>query len=200
VYTGVSGPVMSQALLVLFTGLRRYRERFPEKAGRLRLHFIGTSYGLPGQQRPSVLPIAEQCGTADLVEEILPRTGFLNSIRLQRDAGTLLLLGSNDPDYSPSKVFQYYLAERPILGLVLHGSIMEALLDRLSCAFLVRFRETGPGDDTCDELARAFDRILDDRLMAGLPPRNEAFFRENFLADESARRQCALFESAASAS
>jgi hypothetical protein len=200
VYTGASGPIIPHALLALFTGLRLYRERFPERAGRLRFHFIGTSYVLPGQGRPSVLPVAGQCGVSDLVEEIPHRIGYLDAIRRQQKADALLLLGSSDLAYSPSKMYQYYAAERPILGLVFRGSVMEALLDRLSCAFMVRFSETGPGDEACAELARAFDLILEDRLLAGQPPRNEAYFKENFLADEAARRQCALFESATPAS
>jgi hypothetical protein len=196
IYTGVAGPVMSQALLFLFAGLRRYREQFPEKAGRLRFHFIGTSYDLPGRGRPSVMSIAGQCGASDLVEEIPQRTGYLNSIRIQKEADALLILGSSDPAYSPSKVCQYYLTEKPILGLVLRNSALEALLDKLSCAFMIRFRNDGPMDEAYSDLARAFDLILEERLMAGHPPRNDAFFNAHFLADESARRQCALFESA----
>lgn len=196
VYTGASGPVMPQALLVLFTGLRLYRARFPEKADRLRFHFIGTSYVLPGQGRPSVLPIAEQCGVGDLVEEVPHRIGYLDAIRLQQEADALLLLGSSDLAYSPSKMYLYYLTERPVLGLVFRGSVMEALLDRLSFAFVVRFTEAGPKDEAYADLARAFDLTLEDKLSAGRPPRDDAYFRTNYLAEESTRRQCALFESA----
>ena len=196
VYTGASGPVMPHALLVLFTALRLYRERSPENAGRLRFHFVGTSYVLPGHGLPSVLPIAEQCGVSDLVDEIPHRIGYLDAIRLQREADALLLLGSSDLAYSPSKIYQYYLAGKPILGLVSRDSVMEALLDQLSCAFMVRFREAGPKNEAHADAARAFDLILEDSLMSGLPPRNDTYFTANFLAEESTRAQCALFESA----
>jgi len=196
VYTGASGPVMPHALLVLFAALRLYREHSPERAGRLHFHFVGTSYVLPGQGHPSVLPVAEQCGVVDLVEEIPHRIGYLNAIRLQREADALLILGSSDLAYSPSKMYQYFLTEKPILGLVFRDSVMEALLDHLSCAFVVRFREAEPKAEAYADAARAFDLILEDRLMVDLPPRNDVFFRANFLVEESTRAQCALFESA----
>ena len=196
VYTGASGPVMPHALLVLFTALRLYRERSPEAAGRLRLHFVGTSYVRKGEGRPSVMPIAEQCGVADLVEEIPHRIGFLDATRLQREADALLLLGSSDLAYSPSKMYQYYLTEKPILGIVFRDSVMEDILERLSCAFMVRFAGAEPKDKAHAEAARAFDLILEDRLMAGTPPRNDAYFRANFLVEESTKAQCALFDSA----
>src|SRR5882724_9528102 len=48
-YTGASGPVMPHSLTVLFTALRLYRDRAPERARRFRFHFLGTSYVAPGQ-------------------------------------------------------------------------------------------------------------------------------------------------------
>ena len=196
VYTGASGPVMPHALLVLFTALYRYRERSPGKASRLRFHFVGTSYVIAGTGQFSVLPIAEQCGVGDLVEEIPHRIAYLDAIRIQQDADALLLLGSSDLAYSPSKIYQYYLTGKPILGLVFQDSVMEGLLDHLSCAYMVRFRETEPKDRAYVDAASAFELILKDRLMAGHPPRNDAFFHSNFLVEESTRRQCALFDSA----
>jgi hypothetical protein len=53
-----------------------------------------------------------------------------------------------------------------------------------------------PKDDAYADLARAFDLALEDRLLTALPPRNEAYFEANYLAEESTRRQCALFERA----
>ena len=198
VYTGASGPVMPHALLVLFTALRRYRERSPEKAARLRFHFVGTSYVPAGQGKPSVLPIAEQCGVRDLVGEIPHRLGFLEAARWQLEADALLLLGSSDLAYSPSKVYQYRLTGRPIVGLVFRDSVMEALLDALSCAFIVRFRESGPKEQAYAELARAFDLLVTGTLATALPPPNEAAGGDNFRAEELTRRQCALFERALS--
>jgi hypothetical protein len=195
-YTGAAGPVMPHALTVLFDGLRLYRDRFPERARRLRFHFLGTSYVAPGQGKNSVMPIAEICGVADQVEEIPHRLGHLECIRLQCDTDVLLLAGSSDLAYSPSKIYPYYLAGRPILALVFEDSVLEKLLEQLNCATIVRFRESEPKDAALAGLSRFFDQALMGFPPLSLPVRNEAFFNENFLAESLTHRQCDLFDRA----
>jgi hypothetical protein len=193
-YTGASGPVMPHSLCVLFDGFRRYRESRPERAARLRFHFVGTSYVAPGQGRPSVVPVAVDCGVADAVEEIPHRIGHLEAMRWQRQADVLLLPGSSDLAYSPSKIYPYFLTGRPILGLVFRNSVMEHLLDELGCAFMVRFANQEPKDQAYADLATFFDLVI-----AGFPPgslraRNEEMFKRSYLAEELTHRQCALFD------
>jgi len=195
-YTGASGPVMPHALLVLFTALRQYREKYPERGRRLRFHFIGTSYVAPGKGKPSVLPVAEQCGVADQVHEVPHRIGYLDALQLQHRTDVLLLLGSSDLAYSPSKVYLYFLTDRPILGLVFRDSVMERLLDELSCAYVVRFREREPKEEAHAGLYRFFDDTLDGFPPDVLPRRNLQHFNTYYLAEELTRRQCALFERA----
>jgi len=195
-YTGASGPVMPHALTVLFTGLRRYRELHPERAGRLRFHFIGTSYVAPGRGKASVLPVAKLCGVAENVDEVPHRIGHLEALRLQLDADILLLPGSSDLAYSPSKIYPYYLTGRPILGLVFRDSVMEGLLDELACAYMVRFRQNEPKDEAYAGLHRFFDLALNGLTADSLPVRNEAYFRREYLAEELTRQQCELFNRA----
>lgn len=196
IYTGASGPVMPHSLTVLFEGLRLYRARAPERAKRLRFHFLGTSYVSEGKGINSVAPIAIQCGVGDQVEEIPHRLGHLECLRLQSEADVLLLPGSSDLAYSPSKAYPYYLTGRPILGLVFEGSVMEALLDELSCAFLIRFREHGPKADAHSEIGHFFDLAFDGFRLGALPKRNDAVFDQRYLAKSLTAMQCQLLERA----
>jgi hypothetical protein len=196
VYTGASGPILPHAVTVLFTAVRQYRDRAPDRAGRLRFHFLGTSYVAPGQGRNTVQPLAEQHGVADLVAEIPHRLGHLECLRLQHAADVLLLPGSSDPAYSPSKLYTYYLARRPILGLVFQTSVMETLLDELACAHVVRFAAAGPTDDARAALGRFFDAAVAGRTADLLPPRDEARFNAHYLAATLTRLQCELFDHA----
>ena len=197
-YTGAAGPVMPHALTVLFVAVRIYRDRHPEKAARLRFHFVGTSYVRPGRGKFSVMPVAEQCGVADQVSEVPHRVGHLESIRMQQDADALLLPGSSDLAYSPSKVYVYYLTQKPILGLVFFNSVLERLLEELSCAYIARFSIMGAKDDAYRDIHRFFDLALEGFPAGSLPKRNDAAFNAKFLADELTRQQCALFEQALS--
>jgi hypothetical protein len=195
-YTGASGPVMPHSLKVLFTSLRLYRERWPERAARLRFHFIGTSYVAAGQGKPSVLPVAAECGIADQVDEVPHRIGHLEALRWQQMADVLLLPGSSDLAYSPSKLYPYFLTGRPILGLVFRDSVMERLLDELACAYMVRYHDHEPKEGAHAELHTFFDLALAGFPLGSLPARNLPHFNRNYLAEELTGRQCALFERA----
>jgi hypothetical protein len=195
-YTGASGPVMPHSLTVLFTALRLYRDRAPNQARRLRFHFLGTSYVAPGHGKNSVLPVAEMCGVADQVEEIPHRLGHLECIRLQRDADVLLLPGSSDLAYSPSKIYPYYLADRPTLAIVFKNSVMEALVRSLNCAVVVNFAEHEPKAEAHAAIADFFESALNGFPPGSLPVRNDAFFNEHYLAETLTTRQCDLFDRA----
>ncbi len=195
-YTGASGPVMPHSLTVLFDGLRLYRERHPERAARLRMHFLGTSYVAPGKGVPSVMPVAESCGVADLVDEVPHRIGHLAALRMQEQADVLLLPGSSDLAYSPSKVYPYVLTGRPILGLVFRDSVMERLLDELSCAYMVRFHEHESKHEAHADLARFFDLALAGFPVGSLPDRNLEHFNRTYLAGSLTHQQSKLFHRA----
>jgi hypothetical protein len=195
-YTGASGPVMPHAISVLFSALRSYREAKPDEATRMKFHFVGTSYVAYPMGKPSVLPLAREFGVADQVDEIPHRIGFFDALRMQLDSDVLLLPGSSDPAYSPSKVYLYYLAGPPILALVFKDSVMERLLTELSCATVVSFEERGDKEPAYRAIHRFFDLAVSGALSASMPARNDFYFNAQYLADGLTRQQCALFDSA----
>ena len=196
VYTGASGPVTPHALTVLFDAVRHFRASHPDHAARLRFHFLGTSYVAPGEGHPTVLPLAEKLGVADLIKEIPHRIGHLECLRLQEQADVLLLPGSSDPAYSPSKTYPYFLTGRPILGLVFAGSVLETLLRELGGAHVVRFTEHGPKDDAHAAIGRFLEAALDGRATELVEPRNEERFGREFLAPSLTASQAELFSAA----
>lgn len=196
VYTGAAGPILPHATTVLFEALRAYRAAAPQRAARLRFHFLGTSYVAPGAGRHAIRPLAESLGVADLVDEVPHRLGHLECLRLQADADVLLLPGSNDPAYSPSKAYGYFLSRKPVLGLVFPGSVLEALLDELGGAHVVRIAGGETAGQASGNLQRFFAAAVEGVIPAMLSPRQEEHFCRNYLADDLTRRQCALFDRA----
>lgn len=192
-YTGAAGPIMPHALNVLFQGFARYRQTHPERAARFQLHFVGTSYVAPGQGTPSVLPVAEQFGLAASVEEIPHRIGHLESLALLLQADALILPGSSDPAYSPSKLYPYYLSGKPILGVVFENSHLKELMTELACAWLVSFSPAGANDTAYSRLGEFFDYALSGFPAGVLPPRNDTAFRRSYLAEPLTEAQCDFF-------
>jgi hypothetical protein len=194
VYTGAAGPITPRAAELLFGALQRFRRQQPGAAKRLRLEFIGTSYAASGAAQPALRELAEKFGVADQVSEVPERIGHLESLRVQSDADALLLLGSTDLAYSPSKLYPYYLSGRPILALVFSGSYLEEMVRELDCAFLVAVNASDPDDQCHENLAVFFSAALAGFPPEVLPRRNDRFFREQFLAPAVTARQCALFD------
>ncbi len=93
---------MRTALEYLFAGLRNLRAIAPGTARHLRLHFIGTSYAA-SRAEPSVLPVAQACGVAELVREQTDRVGYITAIATLLAADGVIIPGSDDTAYNPLK-------------------------------------------------------------------------------------------------
>lgn len=200
VATGSLGPQFSHAVRVLCSALRQLRDREPDLAARVRLHFVGTSYADPGQTGRAVLPIAEAYGVDDLVTEMPQRVGYQDSLRVMCAADGLLLLGSDDRGYSPSKLYPYYLTRRPLLALAHDGSLLQNLVEHLRCARLVTLLRPGQETQPTTEVARILRASAQGEVAELHSPRADAWFDRSLSAASLARRQCQLFDDAAGAS
>ncbi len=197
VAAGSLGAPFSHALRVLFSGLRQLRERAPELAARIRLHFIGTSYAPPDEAPHSAAPLAEAYGVGDLVTESVARIGYLDSLRLMQQADGLLLLGSDDLTYSPSKIYPLYMTGRPVLTLAHHGSLLAELAAHLRFSHLVSLLVPGRETEPSREIAAFLESVArNGDATAGQPVRDDDWFQRHLLAEVGARRQCAFFDEA----
>jgi glycosyltransferase involved in cell wall biosynthesis len=127
-YVGTVLPTGLGTLHALLTAVGRLRVEDPAAARRLRLHFVGTSNQRAASARERVLPIARDLGVADLVTEVAPRLDYFEALQFLADSTVVLLLGSRERHYTPSKVFSALLTERPILALYHQASTVVTLL------------------------------------------------------------------------
>ena len=148
VYVGRCGPDMSVALKVLFQAFKRLLQTDPEKAKKMRFHFIGTDYAPPPLGRDWALPIAREVGVIEFVREHRYRVPYFDSLYYMRNASALVAVGSNDPSYSASKFFSYVLARRPFLMIFHSNSPVLRFAQNVSAG--VTFGFTGPNDIKTD--------------------------------------------------
>jgi len=115
VSVGAVGSIMSQALRALFAQVKSLLSDAPELGRKLRFRFYGTSYAPPGQAEPSVMPLAQEYGLADLVTEETNRLSADAAFATMKAADALVILTSDDPGYTPSKLAGCFLANVPVL-------------------------------------------------------------------------------------
>ena len=136
-YVGTLLPTGVETLRALFAALAAER-RCNADVARLRLHFFGTSNLRSADARRRVLPIAEEFGLGDAVTEQAPRLDYFDALGVLRASHALLLLGSRERHYTPSKVFPALVAERPLFALMHEASNATELLRRVGAPPTVR--------------------------------------------------------------
>lgn len=190
VYVGRGGQDMAVAARGFFGALRSVRESQPELLGRLKIHFIGTSYAAAGNGRPTLAPLAAEFGLADIVEESPDRIPYSETLRCLLDANALFILGSDDPGYTASKLYPYLLSGRPLLGVFHEQSSAAKIMADTRGGVSVTFNS----ETTSDELAARIRRQWLETAAWNQPsPFNRAAFAP-FDASHQAARLAAFFE------
>ena len=167
-YVGTLLPMGIPVLRQVLSALRTIRTASPAVYGRLRLHFLGTSNGRDPAAAPRVLPIARELGVDDIVREVAPRLDYLDALNVQVQASALLLMGSTEPHYTPSKVFPAILSRRPIVAAFHEASSAVTLLRSPAAAAAVcTFADEASLDAIGPRVARVFEDLACGRLAPG---------------------------------
>ncbi|MDF3056752.1 MAG: hypothetical protein K0R17_967 [Rariglobus sp.] len=149
VYAGRCGPDMTIALSILFRAFKQFLVSHPKEAGRHRFHFIGTDYAPPPLGRYWALPVADQEQVRDYVTEHCYRIPYFDALHYLTRADALMVVGSNDPTYSASKIFPYLFSKRPVIVIAHEQSQMLPLAAALDISTVYGFS----ADTSIDEQA-----------------------------------------------
>jgi hypothetical protein len=191
VYLGRGGPDLAPALRGLFAAFAELRQVDPA-AQRVRMHFIGTSYAAKGLATESVRPLAVEYGLGDCVSEQTDRLPYLKGVSLLRAADTILVVGSDDPSYTASKVYPCVLARRPLLSVLHEKSPAAAILSACRAGAVVPFAS---GEETT-ALAGRLKPVLAKLLNTSEERETDWTAFAPYTAREMTRTQCRVFDAA----
>jgi glycosyltransferase involved in cell wall biosynthesis len=200
-YIGRAGDDMAPALRVLFSSIAVLRRSKPADWQNVRLHFVGTSYAPEGRAVKSVEPIAAECGVSDIVEERTSRIPYFETLKALSEADALLVIGSDSPSYSASKLYPYMLAGPPMLSILHEQSPAVEILRKCNAGDIVTF-QPGNIDASIESMRDALQRLLHN--TNNREPITENARQSNldatefaqFTAREMTRRMCAAFDCA----
>ena len=192
VYVGRGGDDMRPALHVLFDALREGIASAPATFGPVRLHFVGTDYATGVRARKTVEPVAQAAGVGEVVSECTERVPYFEALQLLKDAAFLVLIGSDDPAYTASKIYPYLMAGKPILAILHERSSLVPVLRQSRAATVITFSDV--------ETITAVQECLAgwQGMMESLEcqPTYEDNLVDRYSAREMARRQCIVFDQA----
>jgi Glycosyl transferase 4-like domain len=189
VYLGVVIPGMCTALRALFHAVSS--EFSPAKKARIRMHFIGTSYAPAGEGRPMVMPLAEDYGIGDMVDEHSARIPYSEGLACLMGADALLALGSDDPSYTASKIYPCLLARKPLLAIYHQQSSIVSLCEEVGGGVCIPFENGCEIDSLSHAIAEKWVR---DRQYTKVVPLDQELFMKH-TDRRSASTVCAFLES-----
>jgi hypothetical protein len=90
-----------------------------------------------------------------VVHEHTERIPYLDVLNHLKHAHAVLVMGSDEPHYTPSKVFQAVLSRRPVLGLLHDESGGAEILRQANAGPLVTFNSEHPPSTRVAEIVDA---------------------------------------------
>jgi glycosyltransferase involved in cell wall biosynthesis len=161
-YTGTLLPLGVATLRAVFAGARALIERDSQLSDRLRFYFFGTSNQTTGGAA-RVLPHARELGVEHLIREHPARLDYLDALDALQQADALLLLGSSERHYTPSKVFPALLANRPMVAVYHQESPVVDLLRAAApppAAHVITFDDRRPVESSVRCIADALRGLI----------------------------------------
>lgn len=190
-YVGTYLPRSEALVRTLFRAFVRLQTKEPELAARIRINFVGTSNQPNDVETFRARPIAEEEGVAGAVREIPQRLPYLEALNWLVRSDGLLLIGSDEPHYTASKIYPALISGKPFLSLFHRASSAHAILERAGGGKALSF-------ETAEQLAALEAPLAEGLRTLAAAPRSlgvgDATVYEEFTAKAVAARFAAVFD------
>ena len=170
-YVGTFLPRAGPIVRALFQAAAMLKQDRPDVAAKLRFVFVGTSNQPPGYAADTsghrVLPIAAEVGVEDMVEEHAARVPFAEALTLNANASGLVLLGSDEPHYTASKIYPALMSGRPFISLFHAQSSSHYILARSGGGATFAFTDPSQLSSLTPEIEKAIARMVENPTSFG---------------------------------
>lgn len=187
VYIGVLGSFMKKSLKLIFSCFRKALKDNYEFYSLFRFHFVGTSYAPAGSGKKTALPVAQEEGVNNFVDEQTDRVSFYSGLASLEAADGLLVPGTDDAGYTASKLYPYIMAQKPLLGVFHQQSNAIGILKKCNAGQTITLNENF-------ELAYTKFTSFLKQVYNKLIPETDWYHFEEYTAKRMAEKQVLLFE------
>lgn len=158
-YVGTAMPRSGPLLRVLLRSLARLRTHNPGLAKSLHFRFVGTSNQPNDTTTFRVRPIAETEGVADLVTEEPARVPFLDALNILATTDIVLMIGSDEPHYTASKIYPGLMSGQPFLSIFHRMSSSHEILRRAGGGLALAFETPDELDSLVPAIAEGLESL-----------------------------------------
>ena len=142
IYAGAMLPKAYPVLERFLEALATIRDKDRGLMERLRVHFVGTGKSPNDSNGYNILPYVRRFGLELWVDETPQRIGYVDVLSHLSAASAILVMGSTESHYSPSKIYQAVQARRPIFALLHEQSTAAETLRNCQAGRVVTLTET----------------------------------------------------------
>jgi hypothetical protein len=140
-YAGAMLPDAYEVLDRLLAALVHIRSMSPDIFSRLRIHFVGTGKSADDPSGFNIMPRARKLGLDGTVTEYPRRVPYTDILFHLMKSSAVLILGSTQSHYSPSKVYQAIQAKRPVFALLHKDSTACSVIEKSRAGVVVNVDE-----------------------------------------------------------
>lgn len=193
VYVGRGGKDLQQSLQIIFSGFAQLLEKGSRRTdvSKIQFHFLGTSYAAAGKGEETIRPVAAKFGIEKYVIERTDRLGYFDALAALEAADILLVPGSDDVNYTASKLYPYILTKKPLVVIAHELSPMVAVLNQLGVGELLTFNELLHDKAESVRFSNILESVID-RLP--FEPECDWWEFDKFEAAAMSNRVCRLFD------
>jgi hypothetical protein len=154
-YAGAMLPKAYAPLEAIFTAMQKAPEIFRD----LEIHFIGTGKTADDPAGYNIKPIAEKFGLWETaIFEYPKRIPYLDVLVHLEAVDAVFILGSTEPHYTPSKVYQGVLSGKPLLAVLHRESTAVEVIRRTGAGLVLAF----DGERELSMIRDSFASVFDD--------------------------------------
>ena len=169
----------------------------PSQFAGTEFHFIGTGKTPDDPKGFNIKSLAEKYGLwQKVIFEYPQRIPYLDVLVHLNIADGIFILGSTEPHYTPSKVYQGVLSGKPVLALLHEQSSAATVIEKSETGIVLCFDENKL-DTIKDQFSIIFQRFLTMASGYNIDKTDKAAF-ENYSAKNVTKKLAALLERAIS--
>lgn len=191
VYIGRAGSDMKTALNIIFSALKKGIKSNANIFQKVKIYFIGTDYSPLELSTRTVEPAAKRSGVEDHVFEFPGRIPYFETLQILKDSDFIIVPGSDELEYSASKIYPYILSEKPMITVFRDKSPVAGIMSELNAGINVPFNPGEKNEPAINELYSEWGELLD-----SLPfkPGTDWKAFEKYTARSLTSEQCSLFD------
>ena len=190
-FVGTILPRAFRTLASVLSSLRQIREMDIRLYERLRLVFVGTTNQPIDGVAKVVMPMANELGVADRIIEVPERIPYLDALNLLVRSDVVLMMGSDEPHYTASKLYPGLLSGRPVLAVYYEGSSVCHIAEAVGGVRLVKFGDARPVETCVEDIAQALIDLCGNPRSAGT---SDLKMIEPYLGAQIAKEFAAVFD------